>query len=306
MSSGTAVLGAPNLRTPVGKTPPSSAPEVHPQTRSVNICGVMVDLVSLDDMLREIQARVMQRVPGYLITPNVDHVCLCRRNPEFEQAYRGAFLSVPDGMPLIWSGRLLGTPLVQRLSGNDIIYSISEMAAEQGFSVFFLGAAEGVAQEAARRLKELYPNLKVAGTHSPPFGFERSAEENAEVIERLRVAAPDICFVAVGSPKQEIWMRRHCAESEIPVMIGVGAALDFTSGHKRRAPRVMQRMGLEWFWRLCSEPRRLWRRYLVNDTLFFVLLARQFMSRLIPGRRVVAYAEEPAAQAEADVTYDGK
>lgn len=290
MSSGTAVLGAPNLRTPAGKSPVSPVPETRPQTRSVNICGVMVDLVSLEDMLREIEARVRQRVPGYIITPNVDHVCLCRRNPEFEQAYRGAFLSVPDGMPLIWSGRLLGTPLVERLSGNDIIYSISEMAAREGFSVYFLGAAEGVAQEAARRLKELYPDLKVAGTHSPPHGFERSSEENAEVLERLRVTDPDICFVAVGSPKQEIWMRQNCAESRIPVMIGVGAALDFTSGNKRRAPRAMQRMGLEWFWRLCSEPRRLWRRYLVDDALFFVLLGRQFVSRLMPGRRAAAGA----------------
>jgi N-acetylglucosaminyldiphosphoundecaprenol N-acetyl-beta-D-mannosaminyltransferase len=285
MTPGTAVLDAPETRTPAGPVGPPPKLRVPPAAHGVDICGVMIDIVSLEDMLLEIQARIAQGVPGYIITPNVDHVCLCQRNPEFRQAYQDAFLSVPDGMPLIWGGRFLGTPLVQRLSGNDIIYSISELAADKGYSVYFLGAAEGVAQEAARRLKELYPALHVAGTHSPPLKFERSAEENAETIERLRVAAPDICFVAVGSPKQEIWMRRHCGECRVPVMIGVGAALDFTSGHKRRAPVALQKMGLEWFWRLCMEPRRLWHRYLVEDMLFFKLLARQLVSRFTTRRR---------------------
>ena len=260
-------------------------------THKADICGVMVDLVSLQEVLDAVMFRTERRIPGYIVTPNVDHVCLYRRNAAFGRAYQEAFLAVPDGVPLLWSGKLLGTPLVQRLNGTDMVYAISERAAAEGRSIFLLGAAEGVPEQAAERLQSLYPGLRVAGTYSPSMGFEKNETENADIIERLRVAAPDICFVAVGSPKQEIWMGRHCEESRVPVMIGVGASLDFIAGRKRRAPRLFQKAGFEWLWRLCTEPRRLWRRYLVEDMLFFVLLARQIMSRLTTRRGALPWAE---------------
>jgi N-acetylglucosaminyldiphosphoundecaprenol N-acetyl-beta-D-mannosaminyltransferase len=251
----------------------------------VDVCGVMVDHVSLEGLLDAVMIRIERKTPGYIVTPNVDHVCLYHRNEAFKRAYQDAFMVVPDGVPLIWSARLLGTPLVQRLNGTDLVYAIAARAAAEGRSIFLLGAAEGVSGQAAERLKSLYPGLRVAGTYSPPMGFERSEEENDGIVERLRAASPDICFAAVGSPKQEIWMQRYCRESRVPLMIGVGASLDFIAGNKRRAPRVFQKAGLEWLWRLCTEPRRLWRRYLVDDMFFFVLLARQIAASFLARRR---------------------
>jgi N-acetylglucosaminyldiphosphoundecaprenol N-acetyl-beta-D-mannosaminyltransferase len=263
-------------------TAPAPAAQRRP---SADICGVKVNIISLNGLLDDAMARVEQRSPGYIVTPNVDHVCLCAKDPGFKSAYDGAFLSVPDGVPLLWGGRLLGTPLAGRLNGTDLVYAICERAATEGRSVFLLGAAEGIPGQAAERLRSLYPELRIAGTHSPPMGFEKSAADNAKIIALLHAAKPDLCFVALGSPKQEIWMSQYSEESLVPLMVGIGASLDFIAGNKRRAPRVFQKAGLEWFWRLCTEPRRLWRRYLVDDMLFFVLLARQYMERFsAPGR----------------------
>lgn len=281
---GTAILELPDTRKPAGAIIPLREQQLPPGTNRADICGVMVDIISRKELLDAVMIRAERRTPGYIVTPNVDHICLCRRNAEFKRAYEESYLVVPDGMPLIWSSKMLGTPLVQRLNGTDLVYAISERAAAEGRSVFLLGAAEGVPGEAAERLTSLYPGLRIAGIYSPPMGFEKSADENAEIVDRLRAAGPDICFVAVGSPKQEIWMRQYCEESGVPLMIGVGASLDFIAGRKRRAPRVFQKAGFEWLWRLCTEPRRLWRRYLVDDMLFFVLLARQYASRYMRRR----------------------
>jgi len=266
--------------------------------KSANICGVEVDLISLAGMLGRIDERVEKRVPGYIVTPNVDHVCLCAKNPEFKWAYDGAFLRVPDGVPLLWGSRLLGTPLMERLNGTDLVYAISELSAKKGRSVFLLGAEEGVPEQAAKRLQALYPGLQIAGMHSPPMGFEKNPEDNDRIMALLHETAPDICFVALGSPKQEIWMRRYFEASRVPLTIGVGASFDFIAGRKRRAPLIMQRTGLEWLWRLCTEPRRLWRRYLVDDMYFFVLLARQFLSK--PSEVPVRTEETPNPNREAE------
>jgi N-acetylglucosaminyldiphosphoundecaprenol N-acetyl-beta-D-mannosaminyltransferase len=158
-----------------------------------------------------------------------------------------------------------------------MIFHLSDLAARRGYSIFLLGAAEGVAAEAAKTLRQKYPGLRIAGVYSPPLGFEKDDRQNAEVTHMLRAARPDVCLVALGAPKQEEWMHRFSEASGVPVMMGVGATLDFVSGRVKRAPRWMQRAGLEWFWRLCAEPRRLWKRYLVDDSLFFVLLARAFV-----------------------------
>lgn len=255
--------------------------------QSIDLCGVRIDNLTVRAVLRSICIQISQRQPGYIVTPNVDHICLLQDNQSFRHAYDNALLSLADGKPLLWAGRLLRTPLRAKLSGSDLIYRISEIAAANGFSVYLLGAAEGVAEEAARRLQELYGGLKVVGVESPPLGFEQDPEVNARILRRLADSGADICFVALGSPKQEIWMSRNINESKVPVMIGVGASFDFVAGRAKRAPAWMQDAGLEWFWRLCHEPRRLWRRYLVRDTRFFWLLgmhmARNFRARMGTG-----------------------
>ncbi len=228
--------------------------------------------MSFEEACTRIEARVASGEPGYVVTPNVDHVCLCHRSDEFRETYRHAFLRLPDGVPIMWTSRLAGVPLRRKLSGSDLLPRLCARAAEGGFSVFFLGGAPGTADKTAEILTRRHPSLKVAGTDCPNFGFEKDPEALRRTIDRVRSAQPGVCFVALGSPKQELWMMRHYAELEVPVCIGVGATFDFISGRVRRAPAAVQNMGLEWFWRLMQEPRRLWRRYLVHDTIFLKLV----------------------------------
>ena len=243
---------------------------------AARLFGMCINNINLDQLFEAVDTRIAERKPGYIVTPNVDHVCLLHEDRDFSEACRNAFLVLADGVPIMWASRLLGQPLQRKLSGSDLIYWMTAHAAERGHSVFFLGAGKGVADEVAKRLGIRYPDLRVAGTCSPAFGFERDEETNAAVFDRIREAAPDICYVALGSPKQEIWMSRNFEAAGVPVILGVGGSFDFVAGRQRRAPRLVQRVGLEWLWRLCHDPLRLWRRYLVRDVKFFALVWREW------------------------------
>lgn len=239
---------------------------------TIRIGGVPIHNVTLDETLEVIEARIRARRPGFMLTPNVDHVCLCQKDPEFLAAYEAGFLSVADGMPLLWAARLLGTPLKQKISGSDLIYWLSAFAAERGHSVFFFGAAPGVAEETARRLRDRYPGLRVAGAYCPPMGFDKDPERNEEAMAVIRAAAPDICLLAVGSPRQERWIYRHHEQTGAIAHVGVGASFDFVTGVQKRAPVWMQYAGLEWLWRLAHDPARLAKRYLVDDLAFLSIV----------------------------------
>jgi N-acetylglucosaminyldiphosphoundecaprenol N-acetyl-beta-D-mannosaminyltransferase len=241
--------------------------------------------VTLSELVGLVDEQIAQRKPGYIATPNVDHVCRFHNDVAFREAYENARLVLCDGMPIIWASKVLGRPLRQKLSGSDLIYWLSRHAAERGYSVYFFGAQEGVAQATADRLKEKFPALKVAGIQSPPFGFHTDAAANEAATRQVRESGADIVYIALGSPKQEIWMKQYAQACGIPVMIGVGGSFDFVSGRVRRAPEWMQRTSLEWVWRLGQEPRRLWRRYLIEDALFLKLLLKELWSAYAPGRR---------------------
>ena len=248
------------------------------------VCGVPVARMDFEDLCMAVGERIRERTPGFIVTPNVDHICLFHRRADIRAAYKEAFLALPDGIPLLWAARFLGRPLKEKLSGSDLVPMLSAWAAQEGCSVFCFGAAEGVAEKAARNLRERYPGLTVAGVYSPPLGFERDPVENERAIAAIRNAKPDICFVALGCPKQELWLLEHYEDIGVPVSLGIGAGLDFVAGKVRRAPRCLQRIGLEWVWRLVQEPRRLWRRYLVEDALFFSLVWRDFRGTLLTHR----------------------
>jgi N-acetylglucosaminyldiphosphoundecaprenol N-acetyl-beta-D-mannosaminyltransferase len=209
---------------------------------------------------------------GWIVTANLDHLRRMVRQRSYGELCRAATLVVADGMPLVWAARIQGTPLPERVAGSNLISSLSAAAAARGKSVFLLGGAPGTAEAAANVLTERYPALRVAGTHCPPVGFEHDSQQLAELTEALRQAQPDIVYVALGSPKQE----RLIAELR-PVLpgawwMGVGISFSFLCGDVKRAPRWMQRLGLEWVHRLVQEPRRLARRYLVDDLPFAVRL----------------------------------
>lgn len=250
---------------------------------TVELFDMSFSNVTFSELCEQVDLRVRSRQPGYICTPNVDHICQYHRLEPYREAYKKAWMRVADGAPVIWASRVFGRPLAAKLSGSDLVVLLSEHAAGQGHSIYFLGAAEGVAADAAEKLRTRFPTLRIAGIYSPPYGFYSDEKQSMEVAERVRESGADICFVALGGPHQEIWMAKYCEACGVPVMIGIGGSFDLVTGRVQRAPVWMQRNGLEWVWRLCQEPRRLWRRYLVDDLFIFVLLWREL-------RRVVIQA----------------
>jgi N-acetylglucosaminyldiphosphoundecaprenol N-acetyl-beta-D-mannosaminyltransferase len=242
---------------------------------TIDVCGVRIDAVDLQGAVERVVSLVREGTPRYVVTPNVDHIVKLRRDPSFRQAYRGASVVLADGVPVLWASRLLGRPLAAKVSGSDLFPALCARAADEGLSVFFLGGQPGAAELAQRKLEARSPRLRVVGTHCPPRGFEHDPVANGRALDAVRTAAPDLLFVALGAPKQEKWLHAHLHELGVPVSLGIGASLDFQAGLVRRAPRWMQRSGLEWSYRLLQEPRRMWRRYLLEDPWFMYYVARQ-------------------------------
>lgn len=243
---------------------------------TVTLFGMTINNVTLDEVFLEVTRQIETGEPGYILTPNVDHVLEFQENAEFRETYHNGFLVLADGMPILWSSKLLGKPIKQKISGSDLVFWLSEYAAEKGYSIFLMGADEGVAQQAGEVLQKRYPGLKVAGAYSPPMGFDKDPEQVAKAVGMVQDAKPDICYVALGAPKQDLWSFRHHGETRVPVHIGVGISLNFVTGDVKRAPLWMQHGGLEWFWRLLQEPRRLAKRYLVRDMHFLPLVWREY------------------------------
>lgn len=214
----------------------------------------------------------------YVCVANVHSVMEARRDPALQAVYLAAGLTVPDGMPLVWTGRALGHADVRRVYGPDLMLALCAAAAERGWSCYFYGGQPGVAARVSDVLGSRFPGLRVAGASAPPFRALDPPEEAAER-RRINEAGPAIVFVGLGCPKQERWMATQRPHLDAPVLIGVGAAFDFHAGTVRQAPRWMMRSGLEWLFRLSQEPRRLWYRYLVYNPLFVFHVTRQMLGR---------------------------
>lgn len=231
---------------------------------SISILGVRVDRVSqaqaLDRIIEIItQWRQAERALPcqQLITVNPEFVMAAQRNPAFRQAINAAALVVADGIGVVWATRYLKAPTPERITGVDTLMALARRCAASGYRLYLLGAAPGVAEEAATRLQNLASDLQIAGTYA---GSPAPAEEEA-IIERIRTAQADVLCVAYGAPAQDLWIARNLARLPVALAVGVGGAYDFISGRQRRAPRFMQRLGLEWLYRLYREPWR-WRRML--------------------------------------------
>jgi N-acetylglucosaminyldiphosphoundecaprenol N-acetyl-beta-D-mannosaminyltransferase len=234
----------------------------------------LINRDSLEDVAQEVVQLASRAGPAMVVTPNADQVVNLERDTALQAAYARADLVVPDGMPVVWASRLLGTPAKERVTGSDLMPRLCAIAAQRGLKVFFLGGAEGVAQRAAENLSRTYAGLGVAGFVSPPRGFEADDGWNAFIVQAIRQSGADLVFVCLGSPKQEVWIDKHLALFDNGVFLGVGAAIDFCAGTVKRAPLWMQRSGLEWLYRLAHEPRRLIGRY-TKDLYFFVLVGRE-------------------------------
>ena len=247
---------------------PFAQPAELPPPARVSLLGIDVDAVDMRQTIDTILTWLASPRDRcrYVVTPNVDHLVLLQQHLGLRQAYSAADLVLADGWPVVWASRILGTPLPERVPGSDLVPLL--FAAQRPMSVFLLGAAPGVAERAAARIHARWPNVRVVGTHSPPLGFEASVPENQQILARLQAARPDLLVVGLGAPKQEVWVHAHAAEIPAKVALCVGGTIDFLAGHRRRAPRWIQRCGLEWLFRVICEPRRLAARY-ARDAMIF-------------------------------------
>jgi len=216
----------------------------------------------------------------YVVTPNVDHTVMLKENRRLREVYQDAALVLADGFPVVLAARLLGKPLPGRVAGSDLVPTLCEEAHRQQrkLRLFLLGAMPGVGQRARANIERRWPPVEVAGVYSPPLGFEQCDEENAKILEMVRATHPDVLVVGLGAPKQEFWVHAHRREIAAPVALCVGATIDFLAGEKRRAPRWMQKCGLEWLHRVAGEPKRLARRYARDAWIFPQLVWREWQA----------------------------
>lgn len=245
------------------------------------LAGLGFDRLGEAEVVEHILASSARQQGGWVITPNVDICRQAHRDPALRRLIQSAALVVPDGTPLVWAAWLRGSPLPERVAGGSLIFSLSRAAAQRGRSIYLVGGAPGVPHRAAAQLRRSYPGLRVAGTVSPPFGFDRDPGQIAVIRDRLAAAAPDIVFVGLGFPKQERLIEAIAPACPGSWFVGCGAAIPYAAQTLPRPPRWMGQAGLAWLFRLVHEPRRLVRRYLVHDLPFAVkLLASSALSRL--------------------------
>ncbi len=242
----------------------------------INVLGVGISAVEPQGVVGLMVDWIESRQPHFTCVCAVHLVMECQHDPILREMVNRASLIVPDGMPLVWLARLSGQPHVRRVYGPDLMLSFCQRAAQKGYRTYLLGGAPGQPEVLAQKLCARFPGLEVVGTWATPIR-PLPPEENDRVIAEINRAKPDIVWVGLGAPIQERWMAENQHRLEAPVLVGVGAAFDFHSNMVRQAPAWMQRIGLEWLFRLLQEPRRLWRRYLVGNPLFVARVLGQVM-----------------------------
>ena len=250
----------------------SAAPSTR---RRVRLGALPIDQLTFREALDAIAAMIEGGQGGTVFTPNVDHVVMADHDERFRNAYAAASLSLVDGMPVLWAARLLGLRLPEKISGSDLVWPLLERAEQRQWRVYILGGAPGVGAKAAERLKERFPRIALVGVDAPRIDMDAPAETRTGVLESVRAARPDLVLVALGAPKQELWIAEAASELRPAVLLGIGAAVDFIAGTARRAPPWLSAAGLEWLYRLAREPRRLWKRYLLRDPEFALIVLRQ-------------------------------
>jgi N-acetylglucosaminyldiphosphoundecaprenol N-acetyl-beta-D-mannosaminyltransferase len=247
----------------------------------INICGVEIDRYNFDEVLeRIVNHAVAGRSPAYVVTPNAMHILSLQKDAPFREIYRQAFLVVPDGVSLLWSAKFLNTPLNGRVNGTDLFERLCAVAAAQELKVFLLGGRPGAADTAKQILAARHQGLEIVGTYCPPYGFESQSAELALINAKIKAANPDLLFVGLGAPKQEKWIAANYQELGVPISVGIGVSFELVANMVSRAPVWMQKTGLEWLFRLIVEPTRLWKRYVIGNPLFILLVLKQRLGLL--------------------------
>jgi N-acetylglucosaminyldiphosphoundecaprenol N-acetyl-beta-D-mannosaminyltransferase len=256
------------------------------RSRTIELGGLAIDAVTEEEAVAHVLEELRAGRGGRLGTLNTDILRAASRKPEMNRLITGSSLLVADGMPVVWAARLQGTPLPERVTGASLVFSLSRAAAQEGRSIYLLGGGPpGVPEQARAVLRSRYPTLEVAGVDAPPQGFDTSAAGIDAVCARVLSAAPDIVYVGLGFPKQESLIARLAPLAPSSWFLGCGAAISFAAGAASRAPRWMQRVGLEWLYRMAREPRRLARRYLIDDLPFAGSLIASRITHRLGSRR---------------------
>lgn len=244
------------------------------EERRVTLMGVPIDALRMDEVVQCCERAIDQRSRLHIGVVNAAKIVNMHRNDALRHAVLTSDKIFADGMSVVWAARLLRRPLPERIAGIDLMAALLQRAHERRFRVYCLGATEEVLAIATQRMQAEYPNMVLAGKH---HGYFSQAEE-PQVAADIAAAKPDLLFVAMTSPKKEQFLARWAGQVEVPICHGVGGSFDVLAGKVRRAPRLWQRLGLEWLYRVIQEPGRMWRRYLVTNTLFMVMLAREWLA----------------------------
>lgn len=242
--------------------------------KRISLLNVNIDNVTMGQAVDCIDMLVQKKKPSYIVTPNLDHIVKLEKDKEFKRVYEHADLVLADGKPLIWISKWNKRPIIEKVSGSDLFPKVCERAAQKGYKLYILGGATGVPEKAADNLRLQYPGLMIVGTASPPKGFEKNAKEIKQIIRGIREAKPDILAVCFGSPKSEKFIFHYLDKMNVPVSMSIGATVDFIAGNMKRAPKWMSRCGLEWFYRMCQEPKRLVRRYFIDAVMIIPLMLK--------------------------------
>jgi N-acetylglucosaminyldiphosphoundecaprenol N-acetyl-beta-D-mannosaminyltransferase len=247
-------------------------------TNRINLFGIEIDVMTMPTAVSTVASWVTDGKPDcrFVVTPNVDHTVMFQERADLREVYEAADLILADGWPVVAASRLVGKPLPCRVAGSDLVPTLFSDSKLDKMSVFLLGAMPGVADRAADEIHKRWSNVSVVGTYSPPFGFEKNEEENDRILQMIAAAKPDVLVVGLGAPKQELWVHKHQAAIEAKAALCVGATIDFLAGEKSRAPRWIQSIGLEWFHRMMSEPKRLVKRYSRDAWVFPQLLWQEW------------------------------
>lgn len=241
----------------------------------INFWGFPVDNLSLEEALQQIEGFIRTGKPQQHVAINVDKIIKMRKDPQFRKTIAGCDLITIDGQPLIWASKLLGRPIKERFGGLDIMNGIIPRAVDKGYRIYLLGAREEVVKKVVEHYKLKFPSLRIVGWRD---GYWEARKEEKMVTE-IKNVKPDILFVAISSPKKEVFLQKYLRKMDVPFVMGVGGAFDIIAGVTKRAPKWMQRCGLEWLFRLCQEPRRLWKRYLLEDPIFLWLVLKEFLKK---------------------------
>jgi N-acetylglucosaminyldiphosphoundecaprenol N-acetyl-beta-D-mannosaminyltransferase len=244
----------------------------------INILGVHFSNLNEPELIYMLDDRIAEAQKTQVCFVPTNSILAARKNRFVMDVYNSADVVMCDGVPVQWASSLLGTPLKQRLTGFDFFPHFIQHCEQNNYSVYFLGAKEGVAKQLASIYQSRYPSIRVAGYYTPPFAASFSEEQNAVMLSAINAAKPDVLFVSLTAPKQDIWIHQQLEQMNVKLAIGVGAAFDSEAGSLKRAPILMQQMGLEWFYRFLQEPGRMFRRYFIEAPVFVPLVIKQLLS----------------------------